>query len=1223
MTSTIKSASRRMTAFLAAILVVLGITTQTLVAKPVQAAFHQAYIQTTVDTSNWEILAGAVDVTSGFLLGSSPQEAQRMKNLLDSLAACETPAAAVGHIGTVTPAGTSSINKNLILTFPGEIEYTTIIRHSSTDEDLARATLVRNSLIYDLNSAFKFVYGYNYQPSGSNAEDQLKTYLSDIKNFLGQVNGGSGSCNGYTFSACSKNDISRYPDSVTNYTDYVKITNTSTGESQVFQYRMLKGYVDGGGRTNVADTLGLRKGSSGSDVAFIHWGHLTAEAFVNYNSEENLTITADNVYNSTPTAFEKAVSGFFVMLANGISSVLGLWSFDELIFNAGVRGTSAYVGGIFPTTWQSLIWTFFFIFEIAAIVILLYAIIFNVGRRAMATMNPIVRANAIDQIQYLFLVALALGLLPIVLQLLINLNMNLTGIFTDALGDKTAVDRFKNIAASSGSLMSALTSIVYLGAVIYFNVFYGIRSLMVAFLIITGPIFIAMMGISESKRRLTIAWAKEMAANIFIQPLQAMMLAFILMVPSTTRNIDSLVMAYAMIPLTNVLRGLFFGDSGGLVHQMAERGKQAGMKTLKTGAKVAGAGTIGAFTGGAAAFNAIRGKNSESSESGKDEQKGKTEESSTNGEAPANRTSTTNPSANQGKDTDLNTNAPAATGKAAEGVDAGAPTDSTDTGNQIRQSMANGATAGQSSPDVAASTTGDTSSDGKRKAHFSASGLATATSAMAMGAIGGGVGGVTRRVFGVNGGGAIATQLSKKLANGANSRFYPAGAKPTQSQENPMRQTSEQVDNPEFSKQVNPEPTMPNANSVTPKYSDVISDKGNVFENGFAERSGDQYRIDRDDMGDAGIRRTRPMDENQTMVSFDMDKLGAGDSARATAMLDMWNNCNEQERAILQEAGITDVKPRSKMVNGEEKITGMDMTVNSAAFAENFGTAFDKNGMTVTASPGAAPQMVPDVAGYVSQVKNSANNGSDTTIAQSAVSQVAQNMGITQSFSGGETVPAAGVDSGTQSAAIPEMVNFTASSQEALTNFMNEVPQLKQTNASITPVSNNGTVQYQMSVPKEQYDELLATQEMPSSQVCTNIMSARSGASAPVSTPTVQQSVSTNPEPVPQQEAPIQQVNNPIQEMQPVVSAIPQQTVIQQSGAPQQDLPVIIETPVPTKPIDISDKQDISQQPTVKEPRDKVSVKKTQHEEFRDDPPQKNNGGRSRKQEKQGGQFRH
>lgn len=1209
MTSTIKSASRRMTAFLAAILVVLGITTQTLVAKPVQAAFHQAYIQTTVDTSNWEILAGAVDVTSGFLLGSSPQEAQRMKNLLESLAVCETPAAAVGHINTATPTGTSSVNKNLILTFPGEIEYTTIIRHSSTDEDLARATLVRNSLIYDLNSAFKFVYGYDYQPSGSNAEDQLNTYWSDMKNFLGQVNGGSGSCNGYTFSACSKNDISRYPDSVTNYTDYVKITNASTGESQVFQYRMLKGYVDGGGRTNVADTLGLRKGSSGSDVAFIHWGHLAAEASVNYNSEENLTITADNVYNSTPTAFEKAVSGFFVMLANGISSVLGLWSFDELIFNAGVRGTSAYVGGIFPTTWQSLIWTFFFIFEIAAIVVLLYAIIFNVGRRAMATMNPIVRANAIDQIQYLFLVALALGLLPIVLQLLINLNMNLTGIFTDALGDKTAVDRFKNIAASSGSLMSALTSIVYLGAVIYFNVFYGIRSLMVAFLIITGPIFIAMMGISESKRRLTIAWAKEMAANIFIQPLQAMMLAFILMVPSTTRNIDSLVMAYAMIPLTNVLRGLFFGDSGSLVQQMAERGKQAGMKTLKTGAKVAGTGAIGAVAGGAAAFNAIRGKNGETSESGKDEQTDKTEETSTNRAASANKASTTNPSANQVKDTNLNTDAPAATEKAAEGVDAGASTGSTDTGNQIRQSMANGAPSEQPNADVTASVTGDTSSDGKRKAHFSVSGLAMATGAMAMGALGGGISGVTRRVFGVNGGGAIATQLSKKLVNGANSRFYPAGAKPTQSQENPMPQTSEQVDNPEFSKQVNPGPTqsqendnpesskqvnpgptMPKANAVAPKYSDVISDKGNVFENEFAEKSGNQYRIDSDDMKKAGIRFTRPMDKKQTMVSFDMDKLGAGDSARATAMLDMWNNCNEQERAILQEAGITDVKPRSKMVKGEEKITGMDMTVNSAAFAENFGTSFDKNGMTMTAGSGAAPQMVPNVAGYVSGVKASVNKAGDPTAAYSAVEQVAQNMGIEQGSSVALNYPQG--NNGEVLAGPPTAsptVTFSASSQEALINFMNEVPQMKTANANIVPISENGGTRYQVDIPKDLYHGLMVTHDIPDSQVYSQIMAESTyGPPAPEYRPSMQP---------PQEPTPAPQSNDPASEPRSTTESTPQL-----AGNPQMNNP---------------------QAASAEDARDSASTKKTAREELKKESPQESSDNRSREQEKQGGQFRH
>lgn len=77
---------------------------------------------------------------------------------------------------------------------------------------------------------------------------------------------------------------------------------------------------------------------------------------------------------------------------------------------------------------------------------------------------------------------------------------------------------------------AVLTYLLYLGALLYFNVFYVFRSLAIGLMIILAPIFIAMMALSESKRELAMAWFKEFCANLFIQPLQALMLSFILLV---------------------------------------------------------------------------------------------------------------------------------------------------------------------------------------------------------------------------------------------------------------------------------------------------------------------------------------------------------------------------------------------------------------------------------------------------------------------------------------------------------------------------------------------------------------------------------------------------------------------------------------------------------------------------------------------------------------------
>lgn len=113
-------------------------------------------------------------------------------------------------------------------------------------------------------------------------------------------------------------------------------------------------------------------------------------------------------------------------------------------------------------------------------------------------------------------------------------------------------------------------------------------------MIVLMPIFIAMMAISENKRRQTLDFFREFCANLFIQPLQALMLSFILLVPDSGRNIDSIVMAYVMIPLTNLLRQMFFGNSGGMADQVGQKGQRAGRGLMMLGAGL----TAGAIGGG-------------------------------------------------------------------------------------------------------------------------------------------------------------------------------------------------------------------------------------------------------------------------------------------------------------------------------------------------------------------------------------------------------------------------------------------------------------------------------------------------------------------------------------------------------------------------------------------------------------------------------------------------
>lgn len=1012
----LKRLSRRVFTAAVALMILVGTITSSLVTRPAEAAYHQSYIQTTVDTSIWEILAGVIDTKAGWF--ENAIEYQRLGGTLEDLADTDMPAAAASLINNAPSSSGGNAKENLVMVFPGDASPGAAPwRASSSSKDTARATLVRNALIYDLNTAFKFAYGdaqYNYEPGGSTADEKLDAYRSDMESFLGHISGSDNSTtigsNSISFKFYSSNSAQfdrdlgtrAMPDGVTTKSDYVCITRN--GDSQYFLFRMPKGYVDIDG-ASISDELGLINVSDSKDAKYIHWGTFAVEAFINYSCDEKIAVTVDEVYNSTPSAFEKAVAGFLGSICNWITGALGLWSFDDLIFNSGVRGTTSYVGGIFPTSWQPLIWTFFFIAELGALLILLYSIIFNVGKKALSTVNPIARANAIEQIQYLFIVAIALGLLPIVLQLLINVSYNITGIFVDALGGRTATARFETLASNAGGIGSVLTYIIYLGAVIYFNIFYGIRALTLALLIILGPIFIACLGVSENKRMLTITWAKEVAANLFIQPLQALMMCFILMVPATGRNIDSIIMAYAMIPLTHMIRGLFFGSSGGFGHQLAERGKQSASKAGMLAGGIGIAGAAGGIMAGVGSVKKLKSKDGEKDQSQQDGagSGGGSSNNNTSGGAQAGQT-TRRQSASTSTQTGAGagggpggaaSGAAGPAGAAANGGGgAGSPSstaadsqlspgvtkDSDSVSSAVKENIAEGASAdtppaADSGPtgsggakDSTAAGTGAASSGGTAggssaspPSRHLAKGIALTGAAVALGALGGATSQFNRRVFGVNSGknGGLITQLSSKVAGKANTTLHPQAAKQPDTASGATDDSgSESWSNP----YCNPDRLAEKDESVNPYTQGIANRK--------AIQGGSAYHIGGDALKEAGVDHVQQDRGGSTTLDYNLSTLNPTDATRAATLQAMWEHGTTDEHAALEAAGIQDVQPTYRYEGGKEVLSGVSVTADQTKLKQNFGidtapAASGGKGITMTASTGGAPALVPEVAPYM------------------------------------------------------------------------------------------------------------------------------------------------------------------------------------------------------------------------------------------------------------------
>lgn len=156
--------------------------------------------------------------------------------------------------------------------------------------------------------------------------------------------------------------------------------------------------------------------------------------------------------------------------------------------------------------------------------------------------------------------------------------------------------------------------------------------------------------------------------------------------------------------------------------------------------------------------------------------------------------------------------------------------------------------------------------------------------------------------------------------------------------------------------------------------SGTYRDGTNIMARGLADRTTDgdtsTYSISPDNMKDAGIRGIHGSGQGESVVQYDMNKMGAEDQARMNQMMAMWQNGSPEEISAMQDAGIADIQPVTKMQDGQEVTSGVNVTYNNDAAKANFGinTAPASNGgkgMEVTAPGDSAPAIVPDVANYM------------------------------------------------------------------------------------------------------------------------------------------------------------------------------------------------------------------------------------------------------------------
>ena len=570
------------------------------IVQPITAfAYSQVTTQVTIDDANWTIVAGVVEESVGGIAEENVLKevkrigADNLKTLAENNGSTRVGASLLEdlNVADLEQEGFEgdSADDNLVLSFPGKPRKGLLWKSSSNEYDKSRANTVKDILLYDLNAAYDFVYN-GEKPDG------IETYKSNMIALLNAVDS-KGTVNGCSVSAATSSDVPSVADKTMDVSDYVVISNGN--QEEIFAYRIPKGYV-GSGRT-YDESLGLNLSSS-EDATYITWGEYAYEAFATYVLGEKYGLTTSTVYTGEPGALESMLVYVIESLVNALSSILGLWSMDELILNSGVRGGPGYVGGIFPGSWETMIWTVFFVMEILALIILSFAILAGIYKKAMSTVNPLVRASFMEQVKNICVSILVIILLPIIFRLMISTSATLTEIFTSMLGENTAKEQFASLSRSSGSLGGCIMQLVYLCSLIYFNFFYYLRSLLVAIVIAISPLLVMANAIGDSWRNITTEMFKAVLTAIFIQPIHALCLTMILLLPVDGRGFQSIVAIYALIPLTNMIRDIVFKGAGGTMNMAARAGEGNTMRYMNQARRIA---TVGALSAAGATVGAI------------------------------------------------------------------------------------------------------------------------------------------------------------------------------------------------------------------------------------------------------------------------------------------------------------------------------------------------------------------------------------------------------------------------------------------------------------------------------------------------------------------------------------------------------------------------------------------------------------------------------------------
>ena len=407
----------------------------------------------------------------------------------------------------------------------------------------------------------------------------------------------------YIFEMNYTNSLSSIPSTFKFTTDLDSPSNGDLNPKTMASviYAMPKGYATPLGETRpmFTDKTGEPQAFAVNDIPYLTI-HILAQSANNAFKEYGLSIsTVDHTEDQGIIA--KIITGFINAIINGITSLLGLSNVNDLIYNGGIRSSSTYNYGTMTDNWWNVVLRYHLIFQAIAWFIIIVGFLKTLISLNLSTINPATRENVYQSIQKFLVTGFLLVLIIPMVQFAMSFNASIVGIFA------SQVDTSLAGAPAVAGVAGIIVSLVYLAIEIYINFVYIMRSITIALLIVSAPFFISTLSISSrGSTQLFQSWLKELLANIFLQSVHAFTMAFLVNLIQSGTGLESIVIAFSIIPITEMFRALILqGGAGNKDFEGCYGGGGGGGFFCNGGqGTIAGGGGGGFFSDGATAYSA-------------------------------------------------------------------------------------------------------------------------------------------------------------------------------------------------------------------------------------------------------------------------------------------------------------------------------------------------------------------------------------------------------------------------------------------------------------------------------------------------------------------------------------------------------------------------------------------------------------------------------------------